>query len=869
MGTTSALPRSTAAVLRTPQTTAAVALAVAGSGCAAAYSLAVAAHPSAPRAAPVWALAMYMGVYGCTAALCAVAAAGAPSRERRNAWAAMAAAPCAVLLAIAVNRFATEVGSRSAHVAADLLAVLYYPAVAVGLTAMGPARRSRIGRHKFALDLAIVLAAAVALAVYIWQQRSGAGLAPTREALVYFVLTPASAFVAAFAVSALALRPPAGGLAAPVLAAMGSVMLSALSDFAAFVHYPLPQAANAVGWTIATWMLGAGAFLAQRSPSAASAVHGHAPEDRYHYSALPYAAVAVVGAFLLWELPSLGGGPARALLVGGVGVTALVVVRQIVALREINDLVGARLSQDARFRGLVQRSSDALLIVDEAGRIDYHSPSLAGMSGRAEEDHVGRSFLDVVGAVDGESVTRALGRVAARRGAVELLTIDGRLPDGTSRRLEVLAGNRLDDDAIGGLVLNVRDVTERHRLHSQLADAQKMEAVGRLAGGVAHDFNNLLTAIIGYAELLERGFASGSASVADVREIRRAGTRAAQLTRQLLTFSRREAKQPQALVVNEVVVESARMLRRLAGTHIAVVTDLEPRAWTVRADPGELEQVLVNRVVNARDAMPDGGTLTIVTRNVVLDGVNAPLPPGLAAGAYVVIDVADTGNGMSDETRAQIFEPFFTTKTEGEGTGLGLATVYGIVSAAGGVIAVQTQPGRGSTFTIHLPRYHARPAATAAALAEATPASRPGHGRVLVVDDDDAVRGFAVRTLHALGYTVLAASDGERALAAVRDDEGDGSAIDLLVADVVMPGMGGAKLAATLCTHFPAVRVLFTSGHADQQFLREELLGDEAVLLPKPFTAAQLTAAVEARLDPAAMAGTESRGAGRTASTAG
>jgi len=374
-----------------------------------------------------------------------------------------------------------------------------------------------------------------------------------------------------------------------------------------------------------------------------------------------------------------------------------------------------------------------------------------------------------------------------------------------------------------------RDVTEQRRLEEQFRQAQKMEAVGQLAGGIAHDFNNLLTAILGNTQLLLRDLPPGDASRADVEEIRKASERAAGLTRQLLAYSRRQLLQPEVLDLNVVVAEMDRMLRRLIGEHIALATVLAPQLGRVRADPSQIEQVIVNLVVNARDAMPNGGRLTIETANVDLDEAYAERHLGAAPGAYAMLAVTDTGTGIEASVRAHLFEPFFTTKEVGKGTGLGLATVYGIVKQSGGYISVYTEVGHGSSFKVYLPRI-------AAPLPPAPVASRPaatrGSETVLVVEDDHAVLALARRALEAEGYTVLAASDPADGLRLV---ERHGGPIHLLLTDVVMPGMSGRELAAQLAARRTGLRVLYMSGYPGDAVVHGGALAPGSAFLQKPF----------------------------------
>ena len=388
-----------------------------------------------------------------------------------------------------------------------------------------------------------------------------------------------------------------------------------------------------------------------------------------------------------------------------------------------------------------------------------------------------------------------------------------------------------------------RDVSEQRHLEEQFRQSQKMEAVGQLAGGIAHDFNNLLTAILGNTQLLLRDLPPGDAKRADVEEIRKASERAASLTRQLLAYSRRQMLQPEVLDLNGVVAEMDRMLRRLIGEHIALVTVLAPDLGRVRADPNQLEQVIVNLAVNARDAMSDGGKLTIETANVELDAAFAQAHLGSVPGPYAMVAVTDTGVGMDMSVRAHLFEPFFTTKEVGKGTGLGLATVYGIVKQSGGYISVYSEVGRGTSFKIYLPRIDTPAASQSSATKDRLDR---GTETILVVEDEPAVLSLSRRALEAQGYVVLAASDASDAMRVV---ERHGGTIHLLLTDVVMPGVSGRELADRLASQRPGIRVLYMSGYPGDAVVQHGALPHGSAFLQKPFSPDGLARKVRDVLD--------------------
>jgi signal transduction histidine kinase/response regulator RpfG family c-di-GMP phosphodiesterase len=390
---------------------------------------------------------------------------------------------------------------------------------------------------------------------------------------------------------------------------------------------------------------------------------------------------------------------------------------------------------------------------------------------------------------------------------------------------------------IGGIAV-FRDVTERRRLERQLSQAQKMEAVGQLAGGVAHDFNNLLAVITGYGEFLLERFEEGDSAHEDLTQLLSASQRAAQLTKQLLAFSRRQVVQPKILELNSIVANVEKMLRRVIGEDIDLKTVLAPDLWSVRADAGQLEQVIVNLTVNARDAMPNGGAITVETENVTF-GEEYPLTdPRVKPGAYVVLALSDTGGGMDSETQVRVFEPFFTTKEPGKGTGLGLATVYGIIEQLDGFIRLRSELGVGTTFKIYLPRASG---SEQPATARRTIRPAAANATILLVEDEDAVRNVTARMLESRGYSVLEARDADAARAACAEH---GSRIDLLLTDIVMPKTSGPKLAEELIANHPGLRVLYMSGYSGAALSRHATLPEGVGYLEKPFTASTLATKV-------------------------
>lgn len=493
---------------------------------------------------------------------------------------------------------------------------------------------------------------------------------------------------------------------------------------------------------------------------------------------------------------------------------------------------------ERRFRALVEESWDAIALFAADGTIVYGSPATTRLLGYDLAEFVGRNAMEFIHPDDRAAVLLRLEEVTTRpRGRLHVAA-RVRHKNGSWRHLEGVLTNLLDDPSVAAIVNNYRDVTDRRMLEEQVILAQKMEAIGRLAGGVAHDFNNILTAIGGYTDLLLADLPPDDQRRRDVEEIHQAAQRAASLTRQLLAFSRRQVLQPKVINLNSLVPDIEKMLRRLIGEDILFATVLHPRLGNVRADPGQLEQVIVNLVVNARDAMPKGGRITIETRNVELDESYAADHPGVTPGRYVMLAVTDTGVGMDDETKARIFEPFFTTKVRGKGTGLGLATVYGIVQQTGGHIWPYSEPGKGTTMRVYLPRVD-EPADPLERPGEAPLELLRGSETILLVEDEVPVRSVTRQLLERNGYTVLEAADGPAALALIDGGSG-GRHIDLLLTDVIMPGMSGRELAVELRARRPDLRVLYMSGYTDDAVVRHGMLEPGLAYLEKPFRPATL-----------------------------
>ncbi|MDF1735322.1 MAG: ATP-binding protein [Minwuia sp.] len=510
------------------------------------------------------------------------------------------------------------------------------------------------------------------------------------------------------------------------------------------------------------------------------------------------------------------------------------------------DLVAELRQEIAHIRHNFERFGNGapigIIIVTEDGSIIRANGAVGRMFG-SRGNEIGRNWIEFVDDKDRESAL--LRQTQMMEGNAALEPVEVKLA-GSAARVARIHGtwlDRIDDERV--VVLYFIDATEQRSLEAQFAQSQKMQAVGQLAGGVAHDFNNLLTAMIGFSDLLLMRHPPGDPSYADIVHIKQNANRAAALVRQLLAFSRRQTLRPKVLNLTDVLADLSDLLRRLIGEHLNLRIVHDRDLGLVKVDQGQIEQVVTNLVVNARDAMESGGTVSLETRNVRID---VPEPVGdeiMPVGDYVEIAVIDSGHGISAENIAKIFEPFFTTKEVGQGTGLGLATVYGIVRQTGGYVLVESKVDAGTTFRILLPRVDEDPEATRATSRRAS-VDLTGQGTILLVEDEDAVRMFAVRALRNKGYTVLEADSGDTALEIISNGEHE---IDLMVSDVVMPNMDGPTLIRRAREVRPDIRAVFISGYAEEAFRRS--LGDDLTdveFLAKPFSLKDLAAKVKEQL---------------------
>jgi len=482
---------------------------------------------------------------------------------------------------------------------------------------------------------------------------------------------------------------------------------------------------------------------------------------------------------------------------------------------------------------LLESASQAIMSVDRNGRIVLANPKTEEMFGYSRQELLGARIEILLP----ESKRRAHGRDREEfftRPRVRPMGIgmdlSGRRKNGTEFPVEISLSYVETTEGLFAIAF-VNDISQRKQLEDRLLQAQKMEAVGRLAGGVAHDFNNMLTVIAGYNRMILDDLSPLDPLRGCAEEVLKAADRAAALTRQLLAFSRRQVMQPCVMNVNATVVHTEKMLRRLIGEDVELVLSLPPDIGNIKADPNHIEQAIVNLALNARDAMPKGGRITVETANVHLDENYARTHMGVKPGDFVMVAVSDTGHGMDAETRRRLFEPFFTTKEKGKGTGLGLASVYGVVKQLGGDIWAYSEPGQGTTFKLYFPRI-----AETASLPPASPAEAdraPSTETILVVEDEEAVRDLTVKILRKLGHTVLAASGGAEAIEIAKSYSGP---IALLLTDVVMPNMSGRQVADHLLKLRPELKVLYLSGYTDNTVVHHGVLEDGVEFLPKPFS---------------------------------
>ena len=743
---------------------------------------------------------------------------------------------CAAAGTVTLAAIAIATRTEPNYTPADFFYVAFYP-LAVAAFLAWPRAVRQPGLAWRLLGYVVPIAATVSL---IWALTLIEGRAADPFGRVMAMLYPIGALAALLAANTAlttALPQPSlvafiflvGGLAVDLLGDLFYQLAVGFGYVGVNWSIPLSVATNlAVMW---------GAWRVQTDPVL--------PADRaanysLRFSPLPLAGVAGVAVLLAWIVVHGGGPVIRPVLFSLMALNLFLIVRDGFAIYELAGLRAIEKTREteARYEAMARHGSDVVMVIDERQRIRFGSPAVRSALGLAPEAILGTQILDHVHPSDQPAGGAFLDNLVLQPEGTHAIQWRLRHADGTWRACETLATNLLREPAVAGLVLNSRDVTERERMAEQLRQAGKMEAVGRMAGGVAHDFNNLLTAVLANTELALGEMKPGDPVRADLEQIQEAASRGAALTGRLLAFSRRQPAELSIHRIGPLVAGSAELIERLVGERIRLTTRIGDDTAGARVDADDLEHALLNLATNARDAMPDGGDLTLaVDRATVRAPIRTPFLP-VPAGDYVVIEVTDSGVGMDEAIKAKIFEPFFTTKQRGRGTGFGLAGVYGTVKQAKGGIVVESAPGRGASFKLYFPL-------TLAVAPESSPAhpARPAHGTgtVLLVEDDTAVRSATSRLLRARGYEVIAAADAAEARTLFATNR---ARIDMVLTDVIMPGGSGPSLAAEFLKTDPDLPVLFMSGYTGEELESHGLDLPGVNFLRKPFTVEQLAAAV-------------------------
>jgi PAS domain S-box-containing protein len=715
-----------------------------------------------------------------------------------------------------------------------------YPLLAIALELLPKRARTRYDTVLFTLDVAIVAWSAAMLIwhflIYPVALEAGQDLLAAGGAALF----PVADLTLVFAIIAIVIRGIRESTRAALIVAGVSLALIFLADMIAGYEtlrsVYTPGGPSGVLYSTAWLGLALAAYLQWRIKDSGRPTAGLADYAR-SFPWLPYAALAVA-----FVAPALRDWNDLDMFRQHVPATGLLIVL-VVARLWVTARQGASVAavQREHLAAAVDQAAEAILTTDRSGHVTYVNRAFTNMTGYPASEIVGRNpdLLRYLGATESiEDMTAALLRGESWAGRLELKRVDGATIDidMTVAPLHEAGG------AIFGTVAVARDISHERALEARLAQAQRMEAVGRLAGGIAHDFNNILTAISGFGELASAELPSDHPVAADIDQILKASDRAAALTRDLLAFGRRQVMQSRLVDLNDVLGGLTPMLSRLIGEDVQLIFRPDPRLGLTMADSSQLEQVVVNLAVNARDAMRSGGTLTITTANEDVDAAYARTHVGALPGPYVALVVRDTGVGMTPAVMEHAFEPFFTTKERGKGTGLGLSTAVGIVEQSHGFVHVESEPGVGSVFTVYLPRAEgvARPEETG----RSGDVPLGGDETILIAEDEDAVRGFVERVLTGAGYRVVTASHGAEALAVARKLE----RLDLLFTDVVMPGMSGVQLAAALAKTRPGLPVVYASGYSEEGALRG--VGDGGIpYLPKPFNAEALLTRIREVLD--------------------
>ena len=610
-------------------------------------------------------------------------------------------------------------------------------------------------------------------------------------------------------------------LAASAFYLMGNYALSG------YDRYQVGQPVDVFWFT--AWVLrwSAGSLAWRRYRAAAEGPDPVSEAGFREYRSNAFAYLLVFGAFLLLAVRVLQGEHRHlgVLAVCAVLMAGLLILRQVAEFRENRRLFLAHLAQEARFRSLVQHSSDVFLVVDAAGILGYVSASARRIFGEAAEVRAGARLADLFHPEDAPAAAAWLAN-----GAERLLQGRMKASGGSWRAMEIQASDLREDPAVGGLVLTCRDVTERNELERQFRHAQKLDAVGKLAGGVAHDINNMLAVLLARLDLMALDETLDPKQAAHIRSMEAAVQQSGEIVRKLLAFSRRQVIEPLVLDLNARIEEVRKTLAPLLGEDVELALELDPGLWRVKLDPSQLDQVLMNLLLNARDASPHGARISLTTSNLQIGPGQLASNPSARSGNYVVLAVTDHGIGMDQATQARIFEPFFTTKPVGKGTGLGLPTVLGIVDQNGGFLNVYSEPGQGSTFRVYLPAVFESLADRPGPSPETLPAAT---GSVLLVEDNDALRDAIAAVIQRLGYRVWSAPGMEDALALLEEPS---LQVDLLLTDVIMPGGNGRELRDRALRLRPGLRVLYMSGYTADVIAERGVLAEGVEFIQKPFT---------------------------------
>ena len=740
---------------------------------------------------------------------------------------------------LAVERY-LHPESQEMFSGSDWLFLCCYPVVLAGLAILPRGERAAAGFGRILLD-GIVFVVGVGVPLWVFAVQPDVRQASGVDA-VLVVVWPVAAFIGVMAVNAALLTKaplPSRWALWLLLAGLGVSWLADLVftlDAAARVVIRAPinwiNVANTV--SVGLLLLAAWRFRVDPLPAPRAVARPAA------FSPVPLFTIMVVSGWLV--LSTTVQPPPFALdrvVPSMILLFAILFVRETLVMRDSLRSAAAEAQREnrARFEALVRHSSDVILVIDVTGRIRFASPAATVSLGVAPEELVDRPLAELVYPEDTTLAADLLTRLVDGPDPTASARWRLRHRDGDYRDFEAVGSNLLHEPSVGGLVLNMRDVSERVELEERLANAQKMEAVGRMAGGVAHDFNNLLTVILANSELALLDLPAGHTVRGKIGDVIEAAKRGAALTGRLLLLSRRDLHAPDVIAPADLLRAFTPVLQSAAGANLTLQIQLGAGVGKVRVPPAQLEQMFLNLTTNARDASPPGSTLTLSVRNAVLQETLASPYLAAAPGRHVVIEATDTGSGMSEETRARLFEPFFTTKPRGKGMGLGLASIYGTVKAAGGGITVRSEAGRGTAIAIWLPE--TGPASAAPAPAAAPAPGAGGTETILLVEDEAPVRLATQLALEAKGYRVLPAADADDAERVLGANQGP---VHLLLTDVLMPGRSGPALATELLRRHPELRVLFMSGYTGHELEAHGLANAGSRLLVKPFSIDHLTA---------------------------